>query len=140
LEFTVEISGLKELEDTLADLGPQLAKKALRKALKAAAEPLVEAAKAKAPVLAEGTPQRRPGELRDSIGVQIKFDEKNQQAVAHIGPDKKIYWSPMVEYGSVHNPTPVPFMRSSFDGSGKEALEKFTETMREIIPTLERKT
>src|SRR6266849_586125 len=66
MEMTVEIVGLKGVEDALSQAGPKLAKRALRKALVAGAELFEAAAKKNAPVLAKATPNRRPGELRDA--------------------------------------------------------------------------
>ena len=86
MEVTVNISGLRELEDALASLGPKLAKKALVAGLRAGAAPMVEAAKAKAPLLAVATKNRAIGELRDSIGVTTKL--KGERATAKIGPKR----------------------------------------------------
>lgn len=147
MDFEVKIDGLKEVEEALQDAGPTLARKALRKALKEAAAPLVEAARANAPVLKEGTPQRRPGELRDSIGVVVKTSPKNGSATAQIGPlydgksegDSPGVYGMWVEFGSIHNPKPNPYMRRAFDGVSKEALDKFTEVLKAAIPELEKK-
>jgi HK97 gp10 family phage protein len=147
MDVQVSITGLESLEKALENAGPKLAKAALRKGLKAAAQPLIDAAKSAAPVMTEGTPQRRPGELRDSIGLVTKLSSREENGTAHIGPmyDKKHgsdspgVWGKFVEFGSIHNPQPNPFMRRAFDAAGKAALDKFSSVMKEALPVLESK-
>lgn len=144
METSVQISGLKGIEDALSSAGPKLARRALRKALKAAAQPLLDAAKAKAPVLPKATPDRQPGELRDSIDVEINLSGKQASGTAKIGPtydkakgqDSPGVYGRFVELGSIHNPHPEPFMRTAFDGVSEQALEKFTEVLSETVKTL----
>ena len=70
MDITVEVQGLKGVEDALAQAGPKLAKRALRKALKAGGDLMVASAKSRAPLLKVATKRRQPGELRDSIGMK----------------------------------------------------------------------
>jgi Bacteriophage HK97-gp10, putative tail-component len=71
MDITVEVQGLKGVEDALAQAGPKLAKRALRKALKAGGDLMVASAKSRAPLLKVATKRRQPGELRDSIGMKV---------------------------------------------------------------------
>lgn len=142
MNITVNVEGLKGLEDALAQAGPKLAKRALRKALNAGADVLVAAAKANAPVLKKGTPQRRPGELRDAIDKKVTLSAKQESGTAVIGPEYKkedgdqspgVYGF-LVEFG-LHGPT-QPFMRPGFDEANKAALDAFTEEMRAGVDSL----
>ena|ERR1035437_1025047 len=143
MELTVQVLGLKGVEDALAQAGPKLAKRALRKALRAGGEVMVDAAKGRAPVLKQGTPQRKPGELRDSIGMVVKLSPTEESGTVRIGPlrDKAKgknspgIWGSFVEFGSVHGAA-QPFMRPGFDSSKEAALDKFTEVIRAGVETL----
>lgn len=148
MNLTVEVSGLKGVEDALSEAGPKLAKSILRKGLLEAAQFMVYGAKSRCPVAVEGTPQTKPGELRDAIGVSsVKLNGKKERASVKIGPkyDKKDgsqspgVYGLFVEVGSVHNPTPKPFMRSTFDADAQTSLEKFTDVTRAALPELGKK-
>jgi HK97 gp10 family phage protein len=142
MNITVNIEGLKGVEEALAQAGPKIAKRALRKGLNAGADAFIAAAKAKAPVLKKGTPQRRPGELRDSITKKVKLSPKEESGTVIIGPEYKkadgkqspgVYGF-LVEFG-LHGPT-QPFMRPGFDEANKAALDAFTEEMRAGVDSL----
>jgi HK97 gp10 family phage protein len=142
MNITVNVEGLKGVEDALAQAGPKLAKQAMRKGLNAGADVLLAAAKAKAPVMKKGTPQRHPGELRDSMIKKVKLSPKEESGVATIGPEYKSedgkqspgVWGFLVEFG-LHGPT-QPFMRPGFDEANKAALDAFTEEMRAGVDSL----
>jgi HK97 gp10 family phage protein len=142
MNITVNVAGLKGVEDALAQAGPKIAKRALRKGLNAGADVFIASAKALAPVMKEGTPQRRPGELRDSLVKKVKLSPKEESGVAIIGPEYKKedgkqspgVWGFLVEYG-LHGPT-QPFMRPGFDEANKAALDAFTEEMRAGVDSL----
>ena len=142
MNITVNIEGLKGVEDALAQAGPKIAKRALRKGLNAGADAFIAAAKAKAPVLKKGTPQRRPGELRDSITKKLKLSPKEESGVAIVGPEYKSedgsqspgVYGFLVEYG-LHGPT-QPFMRPGFDEAHNGALDAFTVEIRAGVDSL----
>ncbi len=143
MDIKVNIEGLKGVEDALAQAGPKLAKRAMRKGLTAGADPLLAAAKAKAPVLKKGTPQRRPGELRDSIVKKVKLSPKEESGVVVIGPEYKKsegrqspgLYGMFVEFGSIHGPA-QPYLRPGFDEANKQALGAFTDVMRTAVDSL----
>ena len=145
MDVTVKIEGLEELRRALQEAGPKLAKRAMRKALRKGAEVFVEAAKSRAPVLKEGTPQRRPGELRDSIDASIKLSTKEEKGVAHIGPKSEKgkgsqqpgVYGMFVEFGSVHGPA-QPYMRPAFEGSRERALEVVQNEIRDGLEVLKK--
>ncbi|HEV8189443.1 MAG TPA: HK97-gp10 family putative phage morphogenesis protein [Pyrinomonadaceae bacterium] len=143
MEVTVNVVGLEGVEQTLANAGVKLAKKTIRRGLKAGAETMVAAILPKVPVLVEGTPQRKPGELRDAIKVKYKLSAKEEQGTAIIGPEWKAgdddqspgLYGLFVEVGSVHN-IAKPYMRPGFDEAHNAALESFTEVVREGVATM----
>jgi HK97 gp10 family phage protein len=142
MDFKVDVQGLKGVEDALAGLEPKLAKRALRIAMKAATEPIVASAKLHAPLLkGKETKWRRRGELRDSIIATIKT--KKHGITAKVGPARNKgegkqspgAWGLMVEFGSIHGPA-QPYLRPAFDETKDEAIERFTEVIRDSLPEL----
>ncbi len=146
MDVKVEIKGLSELETALRDAGPKLAKRAMRKALMAGGQVFENAAKAHAPVLKEGTPQRRPGELRDSIDTNVKLSPKEDKGVAHVGPksekgkgsEQPGVYGMFVEFGSIHGAA-QPYLRPAFDEAGTQAQEAFAEQLRIGLEALRKK-
>ena len=143
MDVTVNIEGLKGVEDALAQAGPKLAKRALRKALAAGGQIFVDAAKNRAPVLKEPSPHRQPGELRDAMTMTVKLSGKEESGVVLVGPEYKKSdgnQSPAVygifeEFGSIHN-QPQRYMSSAFDEAAQRAQEAFTQVIREGVDSL----
>ena len=142
MNISVNVEGLKGVEDALAQAGPKIARRALRKGLNAGADAFIAAAKALAPVLKKGTPQRRSGELRDSITKKTKLSAKEESGTVIIGPEYKKedgkqspgVYGLLVEYG-LHGPT-QPFMRPGFDEANQAALNAFTEEIKAGVDSL----
>jgi HK97 gp10 family phage protein len=140
MDIKIELAGLQGVEEALAQAGPKLAKRAVRKALKAGGEIFVEAAKQRAPVAQRGTPQRRPGELRDSITMTTKLSPREESGTVHVGAEYKKsegeqspgVYGRFVEFGSVHN-QPHPFLRPAFDASVQEAQDAMTNVLRDEV-------
>lgn len=138
MDIKVNVQGLKGIEDALSNFPPNLVKKAFREAMRAAAAPQIEAAKAKAPVMTKATSQRYPGELRDSIGVDIKVGRNGVHA--KVGPRREKgagnqspgAWGLMEEFGSIHNPA-QPYLRPAFDETKDKSVEEFAAVLRTMI-------
>ena len=143
MKMTVEIEGLKGVEDALSQAGPKLAKRALRKALVAGAEQFEAAAKKNAPVLAKETARRQPGELRDAIDMNVKLSGTQESGVARVGirrgkekgTDSPAVWGSFVEFGSIHGAA-QPFMRPAFEQAKARAQEVFTDEIKKGVETL----
>ena len=143
MKMTVEIEGLKGVEDALSQAGPKLAKRALRKALVAGADLFEAAAKKNAPVLAKATGRRQPGELRDAIDMTVKLSGTKESGVARVGisrskgkgPDSPAAWASFVEFGSIHGAA-QPFMRPAFEQAKNRAQEVFTDEIKKGVETL----
>lgn len=131
---------LHGVEEDLLRLGPKIAKRLLRKALKAVGIVAVEAIKAHVPV--------DSGDLRDSIGYVIKTSGKQDSASMQIGPtyDKKAakaakntsespgVYGMFVEFGvKSRKYKKTPYMRPTFDVSADRWVQVFAENLREDL-------
>ena len=143
MKMTVEIEGLKGVEDALSQAGPKLARRALRKALVAGAEQFEASAKKNAPVLTKATDRRQPGELRDAIDMNVKLSGTQESGVARVGirrgkekgSDSPAVWGSFVEFGSIHGAA-QPFMRPAFEQAKARAQEVFTDEIKKGVETL----
>lgn len=147
MELEIKLEGLAGVEDALATAGPKLARRALRKSLQAGADVFVREARSRAPVAVEGTPQRRPGELRDAITASpVRLSPKQDRASVRVGPavtsGKDSSQTPgvygkFVELGSIHNKK-KPFLRPAFDQAAPAALDAATEVLRASVQELKK--
>jgi HK97 gp10 family phage protein len=142
VNIAVEVTGLKGVEDALAQAGPKLAKRALRKALKAGTDKFVAEARARAPILKSPTPNRKAGDLRDSITSVIRLSPKQESGRARVGPkytgkgsDDPGVYGLFQEFGTKDSPA-QPFMRAAFETEREPALKAFTEVMAEEVQKL----
>lgn len=126
----VEVEGLRELERALAQLPREVGKRALDGALKDGAEPIVDDAERRAPVLKEPDPRREPGVLRRAIrAVALRRPLPGMSATVQVlpksrgrGPDDPWYWK-LVEYGT-SKMAAIPFLRPAFEAMKYAALER----------------
>jgi len=145
MDFKVQVEGLKGVEDALAGAGPKLARTALRKALAAGGEVFLEQARSRAPVLAEPTPARKPGELRDAIMEVTSIKTREQQGRARVGlrhdPEKKTQspgvYGLFVEFGT-QKMKAQPYMRPAYDSANREAERVFTDEIRAGVANLKK--
>lgn len=152
MSITIELAGAKELERALSELADQPAmRRAIRKALRDAAQPMLEAAKEAVPVdrgdlkrsLKIATAKKVRGGDQDSFGIVIGIDANEQPAryivrktVARKKMRRRVANSgtyrdpgvagvgPIVEFGRPGQP-PEPFMRPAFDVHGPGAIARF---------------
>jgi len=148
----VQVVGLRELDDALAQFSDKVAKKALDSALSYAATPIVKEAKTKAALANEphemvygragNKVTVQPGLLKSSIRKRrLKKKELNELGVSagtaiYIGKGTKQklyprYWV-FVEYGTSKH-APAPFLRPAFDTKAYEAVERFKTKLRQNI-------
>lgn len=126
---TVSISGLREVDAALGDLGKATGRNVLRRVAVSRLQPMAEEARRLAP----DDPRTVGNDLKNSIAVstQLKGYAKRlnkrskSEAEAHMGPaGTKAAKAPpqgsLQEFGTV-NHDPKPFMRPAWDG-GKDAL------------------
>jgi HK97 gp10 family phage protein len=140
-EIEIEVTGLDELDRSMARFSAEFNRTAMVEGVQAAATFLAERARQKAPLVSKNFGRRKPGELRDSIGVVMrKFGiDHPEYTCATVCPVYGIsgapdssqdpgVWGQYVEFGSVHNPIPEPYLRPAFDEGAAEAVNIFVQT------------
>ncbi len=111
-ETFVEVKGLKELDRQLKQLEPKLAKKVMRKAVSAGAEPIRKEARRLAP--------RRTGFLAKNIIKSVK--RRGSTVIAKIGTTKAAFYGIFVEFGTKTGTPMKPFLRPAFDTQARRAI------------------
>jgi HK97 gp10 family phage protein len=114
MEFKAEVKGLSKLEENLRALPDNLARKAVKAAVKDGGDVIQNEMVRLAP--------RNTGFLASHIVVQVKMD-KFGEAVAKIGPAKDAFWGGFNEFGTRFMRA-QPFMRPAFDLQWRVALER----------------
>lgn len=123
-KMTYTLTGAKELEKTLLEMGPAVATKIADKALRAAAKIIIKEAKILAP--------RRTGALRKSIAAKVGQLKPAERTVT-IGFKKPgRSYAHMVEFGTSHSAA-KPFLRPALDAKASEALREMTEVLADGI-------
>lgn len=110
MELLLNVVGLRLIEKKLKLLEPKIAKGIVRKNLRAAAKPILKAAKANCPVLT--------GRLRKSLKIRVLKKRKSSYAL-QVSPSKgwakgEEFYGGFVEFGTVDMPA-QPFVRPAFD-------------------------
>jgi HK97 gp10 family phage protein len=136
VKVTVDFGNIPE---KLRDLGPKLARKALRRAVGKVGDMWVAEAKSRVPV--------ESGDLRESIDKKISTSKKgnNLSATVSVGPTYNTKsrkpgdssqqpgtYGLFVELGT-KSMRPVPFLRPMFDATGDKAIEILADTLREDL-------
>lgn len=103
----ITVRGLSELQAFLDQLPAKIERNVLRGALRAGAKPVLEAAKAKAPVAPPSAKNERvyglrEGALRESLRISVKVRGGKVTASVKAGGGKKgdVYYARFVEYGT----------------------------------------
>lgn len=135
--FGLKIEGAKELREALLELPKRIAKDAVRRALRKAADPIAQEAKSLAPV--------KTGKLRDRIAVSSTLSrrqrrQRRKQGEVEIfigaGPSRQAH---LIEFGTgpryqrngkyVGQIAPRPFLRPAWEGGKRQALETFSKLL-----------
>lgn len=135
-----KVTGLAELHRVLQQLPVKVEKNILRGMIRAACKPVVDVARALAPMLKEADPRRVPGALRRSIrtmstaarGAEIKGGVAAGGRARLKGSDADAFYASFVEYGTVNTP-PKPFMRPAADSQADAALEAAAAYVRDRL-------
>lgn len=139
--ITVEVKGLKELEQKLAQLPAAVGYKALSGALMSAGNEIAKEAKRLAPkgsvehylgtkAKAKGK-KAEPGNLRAHIR-RTKVKETKYSAEVRIGWTSKAFYGQFVEFGTARQPA-RPFLRPAFEAKKEKALEVFKKRLAVLI-------
>jgi HK97 gp10 family phage protein len=138
MEVKVDVR-LNGIEEKLRDLGPKLARKALRRAVGKVGDMWVSEMKAKVPV--------ESGDLRDSINKKVTTSKKGNagSATVSVGPmwDSKsrspgdssqqpAVYGMILEFGS-KKMTAKPWMRPVFDATANKAVQLLADTLKEDL-------
>lgn len=116
-----KVEGLRELEDALMALPRATARNVCRRALKKAAEPIAEKARAKAPV--------DESDLRDSIAVSERAVRNQKQSAIemHVGPGRHPQ-GVLQEFGTYKEPA-QPFMRPAWEAEKHQAMDTIVKEL-----------
>lgn len=142
---TVKITGLSEIQKKLEQMPEKVAKRAIRSALKRAAGIVRQKIVDMAP--------RKTGFLSGHFDIKIRQFRGFLAAVAHIGPNSKIYYPPnpragkrggkrksmpviavaqFHEFGTSRMPA-HPFMRPAFTATREQMIEAISEELRKAV-------
>ena len=122
MQTDFKLSGGKEMEALLKQIGPELANKIGDQALRAGAREIIKEAKALVPV--------RTGKLRDSIVLDAvgRRNADGERAI-YIGFKKPhSARAHLAEFGTRHSAA-RPFMRPALDTKAGDALEAMRKTL-----------
>lgn len=136
-KVTVKVD-LHGVEEELLQVGPRIAKRLLRRALRAVGKIAVENVKSHIEAVDTGA-------LRDSIDFVIKTSNSSDSATLEVGPtyDKKTVkpgqkspgvYGMFVEFGLKTKKYPrQPFMRPTFDTDAERWIQIFADGLREDL-------
>lgn len=150
---TVHVSGLKELQKAMQNLGRKTANKIAIKAVRKGGAIIRDKARQNAPVLVKNTPYRKAGTLRKSIQSRAKVGKNGKTSsfvwvkglstkqvlsfkgktgkVGAYNPKDPFYWR-FVEFGTSKMPA-KPFMRPAFEQSKDRATSEVIKTLKDEI-------
>lgn len=128
----MRVEGLKELERNLHALPRSVTKRVVRHALRKGGEPIIEAARARAPV--------RTGALRDSIGGSYRLSKRQKRLHRKASAEeyfvgaggKGARHAHLQEFGTVHH-GPQPFLRPAFMAEQGEALRIVADELGKAV-------
>ena len=150
--LTFKMTGLAELQKKLEERPQRVIRKILRKALSAGGGIVRD-------MMAQMAPRGETGFLSANFDFKVRVARDNVSGTAFIGPKGKTYY-PNVgsrdrgvstgKYGKKGGALPVasvarflefgtskmparPFMRPAFAASGRQALDKIIEVLRELV-------
>lgn len=132
---TVKVN-LNGVDKKLLEVGPKLARKSMRKALRAVGTKWVEEVKSRVPVL--------EGDLKNSIVAKVSTGKDGTNGRVAVGPNLRFkrtdgkksvgpgVYAMWVEFGLKKKKYPAhPFMRPCFDSTKEKVVELFADTLRE---------
>ena len=139
---SIQVHGLRELEEELAKFGPEVAKRVLRKAIKEGGEPMRAEAARLAPRSSSGA-DKKGWHLADSIFMKIGtkkgkswvetlFGVEQGSVTAMIGFDKYTFYGMFQELGTRFHAA-HPFLRPAFDNESENAVRMIAAELKRGI-------
>ena len=147
--ISVEIKGLKEMSDQLAQLPGKIARRALTAAVREGVNVWRAAARARAPV---GTKTykdwrgktHRPGLLKKSgvITKKLKVRDPQNTALFGVGFSKRSYYGKWIERGKAvkHTQAARPFVVPVLEQKGEEAVRALKKRLGEELAAIVKST
>lgn len=158
---TINVKGLKELQQFLDQFPAKMEANIMRGALRAGAKPIAEEARKNAPVGPTNAKNEKlyggyPGALRDSIRVGAKIDKINSKVVGYARAGGKssrskadVFYPHFIEFGTrphsnskkgkgdANHPgiSPRPFMRPALDSQAEAAIVATGEYIKKRLAT-----
>jgi len=124
-DFTIRIEGLGQLEDALLNRTVRQARTAMRSALNASGNFMRVAIALKAP--------SRTGFLARHIVTKTKLSVREDEGTVSVGPSRDAYYAQFLEFGSIHNKPPRPFIGPAFQANKEIMAEYFARKLREEL-------
>lgn len=156
-KLSIQIDGLKELNESLNELSRATGGNVLKRAVGAGAALIAEDATARAPVdkgnlraniLVSKPKIITPGKAAYARAMQETGDRAiaaqaaraanreaggtGRSAVAHVGPTKAVGQGILQEFGTAHH-APQPFMRPAWDARGEDAAREIGSALKEEL-------
>jgi HK97 gp10 family phage protein len=145
VKIDVDIAGMHELEQRLRELGPQLEKKVIRQALRAAARPVLDQARANL-----GPPYRKTGKHTDPLrrGLKIRALRPRRgrfgvavqtptRAELGIPADSPWYYPAHIELGT-RRTAAQPYLRNALAAKRQAARESIVQAIQAGIARVAR--
>lgn len=130
--FKIKLEGFDELERELKQLGDD-APKVLRAGIRAGAVVVRKAAQKNL------EPHRRTGDLADSLKVSARIDRRKQAVTATVRNTRDTFYGSFLEFGTVHNISPVRWLTRALRDNAQQALNEVAERMRKRIKAVRAK-
>lgn len=140
VEMLIGVEGLKETEAALKKFTPQLQKKILKKVVRKAARPVLEAARARAPVdtgALEETLSIRSSQFgrgwfaKNNVGAKVVTAKRER---LNIDEDDKGYYPAVMEFGRKDGTIPAqPYLRPALDDASEDVRYIYRNELSRLI-------
>jgi HK97 gp10 family phage protein len=124
-DFTIRIEGLQQLEYALLNKTVRQARAAMRSALSDSGNFMRIAIALKAP--------SRTGFLARNMVTKTKLSTKEDEGTVSVGPSREAYYAQFLEFGSIHNQPPRPFISTIFNQNKEVMANYFAKRLREEL-------
>lgn len=133
----VKITGIKDIDRRLKMLGPRIAKKVVRKAIRDGMKVMASEVKSRAPVdkgIMRSAVKVRAvkSRKRGDIAIETTISGKVAALVKFTKAGKRVFYPAAVEYGRRHE-SPNPFMRRAFAAKGEAVRNAAIQQIREGV-------
>lgn len=149
----LNIKGADDLKRALEQIATKMQNNVLRSAVREASKPVLDEARARAPVLTAPDPRRKPGTLKRAIGIRsprikgrmvvggvtVRSQSPKQVAAFKARTNKKAadnpndaFYAPFVEFGTAKMRA-RPFMRPALSARAQSAIDALGAKIRERL-------